>query len=331
METTAAIAIDGLTKRFGRVIALDGLDLAVPAGSILGLVGPSGAGKTTLLRLLAGLARPTSGSATVVGLPVSFGAGLEARREVGLLPENPAFYGWMTGRELLAFVGDLVGIERAALSDRVSAIVDRVGLGDAADDRIATYPIGRRRRLGLGQALMGEPDVLLLDEPLAGLAAADRRDIRARIAEVRGAGTVVVATRAPSELEGVCDRVAVLDRGRLVVDAPVDVLLRGIAPSYLIEVQPGPGLAVAGLIARLRREPWVSDVTAVEHRLRVFVRDEDRAARDLLPTVVATGLSVSALRRERATLDDVLRGAVAARGEADGSRPAEGPGDGAHA
>jgi ABC-2 type transport system ATP-binding protein len=330
VEPTPAITIRSLTKRFGKVLALDGLDLDVPRGSILGLLGPSGAGKTTTLRLLAGLARPTEGTATVAGVPVSFGAGLEARRQVGLLADGPAFYGWMTGRELLAFVSDLVGIDRASMSDRVSAIVERVGLDDAADERIATYPIGRRRRLGLGQALMGEPDVLLLDEPLAGLEAIDRRAVRALIAETRGAATVIVATRAPSHLEGLCDRVAILDRGRLVIDAPVDVLPGGAAPSYVIEVQPGPGLALAGLVARLRREPWVSEVTAVEHRLRVYVRDADRAARELLPAVVATGLAVAAFRRERPDLEDVLRQALGDRGPHRGPGDA-GPGDGAHA
>jgi ABC-2 type transport system ATP-binding protein len=329
VEPTPAIEIRGLTKRYGTILALDGLDLDVPRGSILGLLGPSGAGKTTTLRLLAGLARPTGGSATVAGVPVSFEAGLGARREIGLLADDPAFYGWMTGRELLAFVADLVGIKRAALPDRVSAIVERVGLGGVADDRIATYPIGWRRRLGMGQALMGEPDVLLLDEPLAGLEVADRRAIRACIAEVRGAATVVAATRAPSDLDGLCDRVAILDRGRLLFDAPVDVVIGGVAPSYLVEVQPGAGLALAGLVARLRREPWVSEVATADHRLRVSVLDVDRAARELLPAVVATGMAVVAFRRERPNLDDVLRQAIGDRGphrEPVGGGPAGGAG-----
>jgi ABC-type multidrug transport system ATPase subunit len=237
----------------------------------------------------------------------------------------------MTGRELLAFVGDLVGIDRPALPERVSAIVERVGLAGAADDRIATYHVGERRRLGLGQALMGEPDVLLLDEPLAGLEPAERRAIRARIAEQRGAGAAVVATRAPADLEGLCDRVAVLDRGRLVGEGPVDALLGRVPPFYAIEVRPGPGLALAGLVARLRREPWVAEVTVIEGRLRVAVHDADRAARELLPAVVATGLEVASFQRDRPDLDDVLRGLVDGNDSADRGPGHGGPVGGAHA
>jgi ABC-2 type transport system ATP-binding protein len=302
-----AIVTRGLTKRFGNVLALDGLDLEIPSGIVFGLLGPNGAGKTTAIRLLTGLARPSSGSASVAGVPVRFGDGLEARRRVGVLDQDPRFYGWMTGRELLGFVAELVGVPRADVAERVDATLERVGLGDAAGRRISGYSGGMRQRLGIGQALIGEPDLLILDEPVSSLDPEGRRDLLALIGELRESATVVFSTHVLSDVERVCDRVAILDEGRLVIEAPIDELLSRFAPPvYVIEADPGPGLAIAGLAARLEREPWVADVEVTGTTLRVTVTDDTRATRELLPAIVATGLSISAFRRERPSLEDVF-------------------------
>ena len=304
---TPAITTRGLTKRFGKVLALDGLDLEIPRGIVFGLLGPNGAGKTTTIRLLTGLARPTDGSATVAGVPVRFGDGLEARRRVGVLDQDPRFYGWMTGRELLAFVADLVGVPRADVGARVAATLDRVGLTDAAGRRISGYSGGMRQRLGIGQALIGEPDLLILDEPVSSLDPEGRRDLLALIGDLRQSATVVFSTHVLSDVERVCDRVAILDQGQLVIESPIDELLGRFAPPvYIVEADPGPGLAIAGLAARLEREPWVGEVTVIGTTLRVAVTDEARATRELLPAIVATGVSIAAFRRKRPSLEDVV-------------------------
>ena len=302
-----AIVARGLTKRFGKVLALDGLDLEVPQGVVFGLLGLDGAGKTTTMRLLTGLARPTSGSVAVGGVPVRFGNGLAARRRIGVLGQEPQFYGWMTGRELLSFVAALVGVARRDVPARVEETLQRVGLDDVADTRVLGYPGDMRQRLGIGQALIGKPEVLLLDEPVSSIDPEGRRDLLTLIGELRGSATVVMATHVLSDVEAVCDRVAILEEGRLVIESPVAELLGQVAvPAYIIETDAGPGLALAGLAARLEREPWVGNVTISRTTLRITVTDEERANAELPPAIVGTGLSISAFLRERATLEDVL-------------------------
>jgi ABC-2 type transport system ATP-binding protein len=206
----------GLTKRFGKVLALDHLDLEVPAGTSLGLVGERGAGKSVAMRLLAGLARPTSGMVTLAGVPLHSRRGLAARAKLGVLDQEPSLYDWMTGRELLAFTADLLGIARSEAPARVEAILDRVGLTEAAGRRVEEYSLPLRQRLGLAQALVGEPDVLLLDEPLGWLDAAGREDVLALLRELRGSLTMVIATGELDLAKAACDSVVVLDAGRIV-------------------------------------------------------------------------------------------------------------------
>jgi len=302
-----AIEARGLTKRFGQTVALDGLDLAVETGESVALLGAHGAGKTVALRLFAGLARPTRGRLTVAGVDPGSRAGLAARRRLGMLGQEPAFYEWMTGRELLAFAADLLGIERRAAPDRIVATLERVGLGADGDRDVGDYSMPLRRRLGVGQALIGDPEVLLLDEPLASLDATGASDVLGIIGGLRGSTSIVIATADVALAEMASDRIALLDAGRVLATAPTDELLARLGPrDYVIELAPGSGLALAGLLARLSSEPWVRAVDSSEGALRVAVRDERRADHELLPSVVATGLTVLGLRRERPDVDVLL-------------------------
>lgn len=307
MEGVPAVATRGLSKAFGPHVALDGLDLDVPTGSVFGLVGASGAGKTTALRLMAGLARPTGGSVAIAGRPMANGGDRETRRRLGVLDQAPRFYRWMTGRELLAFVADLFGVRRSAASARVDECLERVGMIPAADRRIEGYSMAERQRIGLAQALIGGPEVLLLDEPVGSLDPAARAELLDIVGALRESATVVMSGADPDDIEPVCDRVALLDGGRLVVDARVDALVGGVKDTaYVIELNLGSGLAFAGLLARLRMEPWVRAASADGGILRVLVRDEGRAAHELLPAIVATGMSVTSFRRERPSLRDAV-------------------------
>jgi ABC-2 type transport system ATP-binding protein len=302
-----AIVARGLGKRFGKVVALEGLDLEVARGSVFGLLGPRGAGKTTAIRLLAGLARPTSGSVEVAGVRVSLG-GVDFRRRVGVLTQDPAFYGWMTGRDLLAFVADLVGVPRAEIGDRVASTLERVGLEGDGNRRIDSYDAAMRQRLGIGQALIGAPEVLILDEPVASLEPDGRRELLELIGRLREAATVLLTTPSVADVELACDRVALLAGGRLVLEATTENLLGNVAPpAYVIEVDHTSGLALAGLVARLGSEPWVRDAIADGHVLRVAVTDDGRAAHELLPTVVAAGVPIGSFRRERPSLEEIVR------------------------
>ena len=167
MTNDSAISTAGLTKHYPGVRALTDLTIDVPAGSIYGFLGPNGAGKSTTIKLLAGLTRPTSGNAAVAGIPIQAGAAY--RREVGYLAQEPRFYDWMTGRETLRFVASLYPASDRADAAKVAAVLARVGLTDAADRRTSTYSGGMRQRLGIAQALIASPAVLLLDEPVSAL------------------------------------------------------------------------------------------------------------------------------------------------------------------
>ena len=308
MDRPAAVSTRGLTKRYGPILALDRLDLEVPAGSITGLLGPSGSGRTTVLRLVAGLARPTSGSAVVAGMTLDDRHGVQIRRRIGVLPAGDGIYEWMTGREQVSFAAELSGIARTDIPGCVDAVLERVGLGVLADARTPLYDLAQRRRLGLAQALVGEPEILLLDEPVSSLDPATRTELLGIVGAIGGGATVVLATAEPAHVEAVCDRVAVLDGGRLVAAARVDALLGGvIGTTYLITVERTAGLAFAGLVARLGGEAWVRSVDVDGLVLRVSVRDEVRAGHELLPAIVATGLPIASFRRERPTLADAVR------------------------
>ncbi len=304
--TDPAIEAHGLTKRYGDVLALDALDLAVPAGSVFGFLGPNGAGKTTTLRLLTGLGRPTAGSARVAGCDVGRD-GRALRGRIGYLDQDPRFYGWMTGRELLTFVGRAYGLAGAALRARVDATLETVGLSDAARRRIGGYSGGMRQRLGVGQAMLPEPEVLFLDEPVSALDPEGRRDTLELIGRLRGRITVFMSTHILSDVERICDRVAILDRGHLVAEAPIEELLsRHARPILELDPEGGQEAAVADLVARLRGAPWARDVRAEHGIVRVVVTDAERAAAEALPIVVAAGVRLARFERVRPTLEDVF-------------------------
>jgi ABC-2 type transport system ATP-binding protein len=304
--TAPAIEASGLTKRFGSILALDRLDLVVPRGSVFGLLGPNGAGKTTTIRILTGLARPTAGSAFVAGIEVGPDEP-ELRRRLGYLDQDPRFYGWMTGRELLELVGRLHGLAGSELRSRVDEMLARTGLTGAAQRRIGGYSGGMRQRLGIAQALLNRPEILILDEPVSSLDPEGRRDLLELIAGLRGEATVVFSTHVLADVERICDRVAILDRGRLVTEGPLEELLAAHArPIYRLGPAPGQGGAVAILVDRLRTAPWTTDVAAGDDLVRVTVSEPVAAAAGILPLVVAAGVVLDSFERVRPTLEDVF-------------------------
>jgi ABC-2 type transport system ATP-binding protein len=302
----ATIEARGLTKQFGAILALDRLDLVVPRGSIFGLLGPNGAGKTTTIRILTGLARPTAGNASVAGVEV----GLDEpnlRRRIGYLDQDPRFYGWMKGRELLELVGRLHGLTGSDLRSRVADMLERTGLAAARERRIDAYSGGMRQRLGIAHALLHAPQILFLDEPVSSLDPEGRRDLLELIAGLRGEATVVFSTHLLSDVERICDRIAILDRGRLVTEGPLAELLAAHArPIFRLVAAPGQDDLMAALLDRLRAAPWTTDVTVAGDTVRVTVSDPKAAASGVLSLAVATGVVLELFERARPTLEDVF-------------------------
>jgi ABC-2 type transport system ATP-binding protein len=224
-----AISIRGLTKEFAlnlrgmRLRAVDNLTLTIPAGQVFGLLGANGSGKSTTIKILLGLQRATAGHCEVGGIPCDR---VEARQPVGYLPEAPDFYRHLSGRELLRFYGRLAGLNEPRLRARVEAVLEEVGLGAAADRRVGTYSKGMLQRIGLAQALVHEPRLLILDEPTAGVDPVGTAEIIALIKRFRAGGrTVLLTSHLLGQIEDICDRVAILDRGRLVAEGAVAELV----------------------------------------------------------------------------------------------------------
>jgi ABC-2 type transport system ATP-binding protein len=219
-----AISTKDLSKRYGNIEALSGLTMTIPRGAVFGFLGPNGAGKTTAVKLLLGLARPTSGSAEVLGEPVGQRS---SRRRVGYLPELFRYQSWLTAREVLLLHCELAGIDRAAWSREIEDALAVVGLTERGSTRVGTFSKGMQQRLGLGVALLGDPQLVLLDEPTSALDPVGRHDVREIIRALKERGmTVFLNSHLLSEVEQVCDRVTIVDHGKVVAEGTLAELLR---------------------------------------------------------------------------------------------------------
>jgi ABC-2 type transport system ATP-binding protein len=225
----AAVAVENLTKVFPipfrrqSIVAVRDLNLRVEAGEVYGLLGPNGSGKSTTLKIILGLVSPTRGSTKIFGRDSSL---VESRESVGFLPENPYFYKFLTGQETLRFFGKLCRPRGAQLNERVREMLDLVGLTDARDQRLSTYSKGMLQRIGLAQALINEPKLVVLDEPTAGVDPAGSRDIRNIIVDLKKRGVaVLLSSHLLGQVQEICDRVGILAKGSLVREGRLEELL----------------------------------------------------------------------------------------------------------
>ena len=249
------LEIQGLTRSYGRTLALDGVSLSVGPG-LLGLLGPNGAGKTTLMSILATVTRPSAGTFAWQGRD-GLRDPLAVRRELGYLPQDFGLHGQLTAREFLRYVGRLKGLSGRTLERRLGELLEVVNLRSAADRRLSGYSGGMRQRVGIAQALLGDPRLLIVDEPTVGLDPEERLRFRNLLSEIAHGRVVILSTHIVSDVEAVAERIAVLRRGRLVALARPEELLRSaegrvfralVAPERLAEAQ--RRLSVASLLRR---------------------------------------------------------------------------------
>jgi ABC-2 type transport system ATP-binding protein len=290
---TAVIRTRGLTKRFGRVLAVDGVDLEVPAGDTFGFLGPNGSGKTTVVRILLGLVYATSGEIEVLGEPVPKRV-QHVLPHIGALVEGPAAYGHLSGRRNLALL-DAMGHAgpRRTRKARVQEVLERVGLGGVDDRPVKAYSLGMRQRLGLAAALLSPPRLLILDEPTNGLDPRGIQEVRALLGELNAAGTTVfLSSHLLAEVEATCRRVGIVDRGRLLLQESLDVLR---APTGRVLVQSPDAERVVALLN--------GQVMDRQHD-RLAIRSTDPAA--LTEQLVRAGLRITGVEVERRTLEEVV-------------------------
>ena len=309
-----AIRIDGLTKTYGTVRALDGLDLSVAPGSVFGFLGPNGAGKTTTIRILTGLAHASSGRALVSGAEVTAHRSAASQR-IGHLAEEPAFYSWMTAAEFVDHVARTFGLPRPVRVTRVGELLEMVGLADASSRRIGGFSRGMRQRLGIAQALVNRPDVVFLDEPTSALDPAGRKDVLDLIEGLRGHCTVFMSSHILGDVERVCDTIGIVAKGKLVTQASRDQLLAQFAtPFFEVETRAGLESRLAEWSRGLTQLPWINSVLPEGATVRIAVHDTDIAMRELPQEVLRADLVLIRYEMMRPSLEDVFLRLV---GEAD--------------
>jgi ABC-2 type transport system ATP-binding protein len=292
-DNVLLVETSGLTKHYGRrITAVDDLDLGVRRGEVYGFLGPNGAGKTTTLRMLLGLIKPSSGTATVLGEEPGAPAGLA---RVGALVESPAFYPYLSGRDNLRVMARYSGV----VSSRVEEVLQQVELSGRAGDKFKKYSLGMKQRLGVAAALLKDPELLILDEPANGLDPKGMADMRAIIRGVRGEGkTVLLSSHLLGEVEQVCDRIGVILRGKLVVERTMEEL-RGREEGLLVRVEP---LEEAMRIAR--DLPEVEEAQVSDGLLKL-IADPTRAA-EINAGLVNAGVRVSELRPVERSLEEMF-------------------------
>lgn len=312
-----AIVCRSLTKRFGNFLAVNALDMTVPAGSVFGFLGHNGAGKTTTIKILAGLSHPSAGAVEVLGRPWSR-ASLD---QIGLLPENPVFFGWMSGREYLIYLAHLAGVPANQQRARADEMLALVNLTDAAKRACGVYSRGMKQRLGLAAALIHRPRILLLDEPTSALDPEGRREVLELIASLREQGlTVFLSSHILADIERVSDTVLIIKNGRRVTGGLLSKLLAEHAKP-LIDIDfttiPAPEA-----VARLRALPSVMGAGGEGRRVTVRLKNQDDQS-ELLAAIAGLGLAIEALNLRRPTLEDVYLSVTASDVEGRGAESDE--------
>ena len=302
------IEVQHLTKRYGPVTAVDDISFAVQRGEILGFLGPNGAGKTTTMRVLTGYMPPTDGKAIVAGYDV-FEQPIEAKRRTGYLPETPPLYPDMTVRDYLSFVARIKGVPRGERTARVNGMMEKTRISDVANRHCGKLSKGYRQRVGLAQALMHNPEVLILDEPTAGLDPKQIIETRQLIKALAGDHTIILSTHILPEVSQTCQRVVIINRGRVVaVDTPDNLTsrLRGSETMYL-QVDAGG----ADVVSVLQRVTGVTRVAIADTKQQTVGYEVDSEAgrdvrRELAAAVVGRGWGLLEMRPMRLSLEEIF-------------------------
>ena len=314
--TDLVISTQGLTKTFGEVEALKNLNLRVPQKSIFAFLGPNGAGKTTTIKLLLGLIRPTSGGGTVFGKDIVRDS-VDIRANIGYLPQDARFYEHMSARQVLDYTAKFFfkGPQNE-IDKRIDEMLDLVGLTDKADRPIKGFSGGERQRLGIAQAEVNYPDLLILDEPAASLDPQGRRDVLEVMSRIRKYASIFYCTHILDDVQRVSDQVAIVNKGELITQASIDELLAGTGETVYSVTLRGDAETAYPRVSELA---WVSGIEASQRGdqtiWEVSVTDEAAAEDQLLSLLVSSGLKVSDFGRKEYELEDVFLNIVERSGK----------------
>jgi len=301
------ISTEGLSKSFGEVHALKSLDLRVPQKSIFAFLGPNGAGKTTTIKLLLGLLKPTSGGGKILGMDIIRDS-VDIRAKIGYLPQDARFYEHMTARQMLEYTARFFYAgPQSEIDKRVNEMIELVGLEGKADRPIKGFSGGERQRLGIAQAEVNYPDLLILDEPAASLDPQGRRDVLEVMSRIRKYATIFYCTHILDDVQRVSDQVAIVNQGELITQAPIEELLAGSGDVIYSVTLKGDAQTA---YAQVTQQPWVSGIEASQangHAVwQVSVTDEAAAEDQLMGLLVSNGLKIANFGRKAQNLEDVF-------------------------
>ncbi|HEX6302629.1 MAG TPA: ABC transporter ATP-binding protein [Anaerolineales bacterium] len=301
------INTEGLSKSFGEVQALKSLDLRVPQKSIFAFLGPNGAGKTTTIKLLLGLLKPTSGGGKILGMDIVRDS-VDIRANIGYLPQDARFYEHMTARQILEYTARFFYVgPQSEIDKRVNEMIELVGLEGKADRPIKGFSGGERQRLGIAQAEINYPDLLILDEPAASLDPQGRRDVLEVMSRIRKYATIFYCTHILDDVQKVSDQVAIVNRGELITQAPIEELLAGTGDAVYSVTLKGD---TQSAYTRVTQQSWVSGIETSQNggglTWQVSVTDEAAAEDQLMSLLVSSGLKVSNFSRKEQNLEDVF-------------------------
>jgi ABC-2 type transport system ATP-binding protein len=293
-----------LVKRYGALTAVDGIDLDIRRGEVYGFLGPNGAGKTSTMMMLLGVTRPTSGEIWLFGEKYS-AERMDLRKRIGMVPEKHprGMWPWMTAKDYLLFFADLFDVRNA--STRIDALLEKVGLEGVGGKRIKEFSHGMMQKLSFVRALLPDPDILLLDEPISGLDPIGIKQVRDLILEEnRGGRSIFISSHQLSEMEKICSRVAIINHGRLVAEDAMDSLLERIAPNKVIEVE--LEAAPVGVAEIVRSLHFVRGVTVVERILKIETAKGDDHRKDISKKLIDNGLLPLRIEEKAPSLEEAF-------------------------
>lgn len=299
---TLAVKTNDLVKDFNGLKAVNHLNLSVPVGAIYGFLGPNGSGKTTTLKMLTGMTQPTSGTIEILGEPMVFGK-QKIQDNIGFLPDVPGFYDWMSAHDFLIFCGELFHIPKNILKERVKSLFKTVGLEKSSKKKIGTYSRGMKQRLGIAQALINEPKVIFLDEPVSALDPQGRKEVIDVILSLKGKVTVFFSTHILSDVERVCDRVVIINEGIILLEDTIDNI-KAMSDTRDIEIESDIA-TISRLHDLIHNEKYITTIQLNHQVMTVSVDDLDVARLHLNQVIHENQLMIKKLMIKEPTLEDI--------------------------
>ncbi len=297
-----AVKTNDLVKDFNGLKAVNHLNLRVPEGAIYGFLGPNGSGKTTTIKMLTGMTQPTSGTIEVLGEPMVFGK-QKIQDNIGFLPDVPGFYDWMTAYDFLVFCGELFHIPTVVLKERVKSLLKTVGLAKSSKKKIGTFSRGMKQRLGIAQALINEPKVIFLDEPVSALDPQGRKEVIDIIQSLKGKVTVFFSTHILSDVERICDRVVIINEGTIILEDTIENI-KSMSETRDIEIESDTN-TINKLNELIGKEQYITSIDLNHQSMTLTVDDLDVARLHLNKVIHENKIMIKKIMIKEPTLEDI--------------------------